>query len=93
MATSHSVSLSWTASTDPVNGYNVYRSTTSGAKTTLVNTSTITGTTFTDTTALAGTWFYDVTAIENGVESAVSNSVQAVLLPAPPTNLVLVSDN
>jgi hypothetical protein len=89
----HSVSLSWTASTDPVNGYNVYRSVKSGGKDTLVNTATITGTTFTDTSALAGTWFYDVTSIENGVESVVSNSVQAVLLPAPPTNLVLVSDN
>lgn len=89
----HSVSLSWTASTDPVNGYNIYRSAKSGNKDTLVNTTTITGTTFTDTSVLAGTWFYDVTSIENGVESAVSNSIQAVLLPAPPTNLVLVSDN
>ena len=88
---SHSVQLSWTASTDPVSGYNVYRSAAAGLKTTLLTPTPITGVTFTDTTAVAGNWFYDVTAVENGVESLVSNSVEAVLLPAAPTNLVLVS--
>jgi len=89
---SHSVSLSWTASSDAVSGYNVYRSTTAGAKQNLLNgTTLVTGTTYTDSTVTPGSWFYDVTAVENGAESSVSNSVNAVILPAAPTNLTLVS--
>jgi hypothetical protein len=87
----HSVSLSWTASVDAVSGYNVYRSAAAGLKTTLLTTSPITGVTYTDSTVLPGNWYYDVTSVENGAESVVSNSVNAVILPAPPTNLVLVS--
>jgi hypothetical protein len=89
----HSVRLSFVASTDSVSGYNVYRSAAAGLKTTLLTPTPITGTTFTDATVVAGNWFYDVTAVENGVESQVSNSVNAVILPSAPTNLVLVSDN
>lgn len=88
----HQVSLQWVASTDSVSGYNVYRSTSAGAKQNLLNgTTLISGTTYTDSTVTPGSWFYDVTAVENGAESAVSNSVNAVVLPAPPTNLTLVS--
>lgn len=91
---SHSVSLSWVASTDQVSGYNVYRSASAGAKQSLLNgTTLVTGTAYTDSTVTPGSWFYDVTTVENGAESTVSNSVNAVVLPAPPTSLVLVSVN
>jgi fibronectin type 3 domain-containing protein len=88
----HSVSLSWTASIDvPADSYNVYRGTASGQETDLLNTSPITGTTFVDSAPLTGTSFYAVKSVANGVESIFSNEVSAVILPAPPTNLVLVS--
>jgi hypothetical protein len=87
----HKVQLSWTASTDTVSGYNVYRSAAAGLKTTLLNATPIVGVTYEDDTVTPGNWFYDVTAVENGAESAVSNSVEAVILPAGATNLILVS--
>ena len=87
----HSVQISWTASSDAVSGYNVYRSAAAGLKTTLLNAALVTATSYTDNTVLPGNWYYDVTAVENGAESAVSNSVEAVILPAAPTNVILVS--
>jgi titin len=91
MATSHSVNLSWVASTDPVTGYNVYKGTAAGAETTLLTATPITALTFDDTTEVAGTYFYVVTSILNGVESLHSNEVSVSLRPAPPTALTVVS--
>ena len=87
----HSVSMAWTASTDPVSGYNVYRGATAGSETTLLTPTPITATTFTDSSPLLGHDFYEVKSILNGVESLVSNEVTTVILPAPPTNLVITA--
>ena len=89
----HSVSLSWVASTDPVSGYNVYRGATAGAETTLLTPTPITGTTFVDSAPLLGEDFYVAKSVLNGVQSVASNEVSTVILPAPPTALVVVSSN
>ena len=87
----HSVSLSWTASTDTVDGYNIYRGLTSGSESTKVNSAVVVGTAFTDSAPLVGSTFYVVRSVKNGAESINSNEVNAVILPAPPTSLTLVS--
>ena len=75
----HSVALSWTASTSTVAGYNVYRTTISGAQYILVNTSLVTVLTYTDTAVQSGTTYYYVTtAVDaSGNESVYSNQVSA----------------
>lgn len=87
----HSVSISWTASTDAVDGYNVYKGSAAGSEATKVNTALITTDSFVDTTAAPGDWFYAVKSSLGGVESLISNSIEARILPAAPTNVVLVS--
>jgi hypothetical protein len=84
VAMQHQVALSWTASSSPVMGYNVYRGTQAGGPYTLLNTEIVTADTFTDTTVVSGlTYFYVVTAVNNaGVESVFSNEVVAVI-PTP----------
>jgi fibronectin type 3 domain-containing protein len=80
--TSHSVALSWTPSvTTGVNGYNIYRATTSGGYGTIpLNPSPVSGSTYTDTTVVSGqTYFYVAAAVDAGVESTDSNEVQAVI--------------
>jgi len=90
----HNVNLSWTASTDAVDGYNVYRGAAAGAETTTpLNAALITGTTYDDTTAVAGKSYYTVKSSLGGVLSVVSNEIAVSLPPAAPTNLILVSDN
>jgi ASPM-SPD-2-Hydin domain-containing protein/HYDIN/CFA65/VesB family protein/centrosomal CEP192-like protein len=77
----HSVSLSWTASTSVVSGYNVYRSTTSGSGYTKL-TSTLDATiSYTDSTVVNGvTYFYVTTAVDaSGSESPYSNEASAVI--------------
>lgn len=83
----HSVNLSWVADTDPVAGYNVYRSTTAGTEgATALNSSLIAGLTYNDTTVTAGnTYFYVVRGVSaSGVISPNSNEFEAqVPLSAP----------
>ncbi len=83
-ASSHSVALSWTASTSSVVGYNVYRGTQTGGPYTRINASVDTGTTFTDTNVTAGaTYFYVVTSVDSSSqESTYSNEASAVI-PTP----------
>jgi hypothetical protein len=84
-AISHSVALSWAASTSPgVIGYNVYRSATSGGSYTKLNGSPGALTTYTDSAVQAGqTYYYVVTAVDaSSNESAHSNQAQAVV-PSP----------
>ena len=78
---SHTVALSWNASTSNVTGYNVYRSTTSGAGYLRITTSPATSLTYVDDTVLsATTYFYVTTAVdENGIESPSSNEAEAVI--------------
>jgi Abnormal spindle-like microcephaly-assoc'd, ASPM-SPD-2-Hydin/Protein of unknown function (DUF1573) len=79
------VTLSWTASTSSVAGYNVYRSTVSGGPyTILLNSSLVTGLSYTDSTVEAGvTYYYVVVAVSaSGVESSYSNQASATV-PVP----------
>jgi chitinase len=97
-AQAHTVSLSWTASTDSVAGYFVYRfagacptSGTSGF--TKITTTAVTGTSYADSTVAAGAYCYYATSVLNGVESAPSNFASAVILPAAPTSLSVTGTN
>jgi fibronectin type 3 domain-containing protein len=78
-AATHSVALSWNASTSPVAGYNVYRSVVSGSEYARVNLGLISGLKFTDTGLPSGsTYYYVTTAVDAiGNESPVSNQVTA----------------
>jgi len=73
----HSVTLSWTASTSSVAGYNLYRGTVSGGPYNKLNSSPQPGTSYTDATVVSGTtYFYVATAVDSsGNESAFSNQV------------------
>lgn len=82
-AASHSVDLSWQApanSPDPVDGYNVYRATGSGAFQRL-NASTNVPVSYTDSTVQSGTTYrYEVTSVDaSGVESPASNVYTATI--------------
>lgn len=90
---SHSVSLSWTPSTDAVDGYNVYRGLATGKEDTKINTALVTGTSLIDASPVLGANFYIARSVKNGVESVNSNEVSAVLLPAPPASLVVVASS
>ena len=83
-ATAHSVSLTWTASTSSVAGYNVYRAEVSGGPYTKLDSSVLAADAFTDTTVSAGqTYFYVVrSSTSAGVESADSTQV-SVTVPTP----------
>jgi Protein of unknown function (DUF1573) len=80
--TPHSVSLSWTASSSPVSGYNVYRGTTSnGPYPTKLNSSLVTTVDYTDSTVTDGTtYYYVVTSVNSSnVESVDSNQATAIV--------------
>jgi ASPM-SPD-2-Hydin domain-containing protein/centrosomal CEP192-like protein/immunoglobulin I-set domain protein len=80
-AASHSVLLSWTASTSTVVGYNTYTSQTSGGPYTRMTTSPVAATSYTDSNVTAGqTYFFVVTSVNSSnVESADSAEVTAVV--------------
>ena len=81
----HTVSLSWSASTSPsVIGYNVYRSTTAGGPYTKLTATPLTVTTYVDYNVTAGqTYFYVTTGLDvSANESAPSNEVSATI-PTP----------
>jgi hypothetical protein len=80
-AAAQSVSLTWTASTSLVSGYNVYRGTQSGGPYTLLNSSLDTDTTYTDATVQTGqSYYYVATAVNSsGAESAYSNQAEATV--------------
>ena len=82
----HSVSLSWSApasSTDPVVGYNIYRSL-SGGSLQMLNATPITGTNYVDNSVVSGsTYAYTVESVDaNGVQSVPSNQTN-VTIPTP----------
>jgi fibronectin type 3 domain-containing protein len=92
--TVHGNSLSWTASTSSVAGYNVYKSSSSGAEqgTAALNGSTpVAGTAYTDLTVTQGaTAYYVVTAVTaGGNQSAWSNEASGTTPtnPAAPTGM------
>jgi len=77
----HSVDLSWTASTSQVVGYNVYRGTVSGGPYSKINTSVDALTNFTDSNLQSGqTYYYVTTAVDaSNVESGHSNRASAAV--------------
>jgi hypothetical protein len=77
----HTVALTWNASTSPVAGYNVYRSTVSGTGYARINSSLVAVFSYTDSNVLNGTTYYYVTtAVDStGVESTLSNEASAVI--------------
>src|SRR4029077_12513325 len=77
----HTVSLSWTASTSVVSGYNVYRSITSGSGYAKLNGSLVSAVLYTDSSVVNGTTYYYVTtAVDStGAESVNSNEAAAVI--------------
>jgi hypothetical protein len=81
VAVTHSVNLSWTASTSTVSGYNVYRSLTSGTGYTKLNGSLVSVVDYTDSTvSKTTTYYYVTTAVDaSGNESANSNEAVAVI--------------
>jgi hypothetical protein len=79
----HEAILTWTASIDAVDGYNIYRSDASGGPYTLINTRLCESLVFSDHTAQNGhTYFYVVTAQRSGTQSVNSNEV-SVTIPQP----------
>jgi hypothetical protein len=89
-AQAHTVSLTWTASTDGGASYNVYRL--SGACPTAgtsgfskLTATPVTATSYTDSTVTPGTYCYYATAVLGGAESVPSNLASAVILPGAPT--------
>ena len=95
MAT-HKVTLSWTASTDAVDGYNVYMAVNAPGTEAApaVNGSTlITGTTYTATVPSPGVYEFVVTSVENGAESNHSPEVSATVLPFPPSAILVTAIN
>jgi hypothetical protein len=91
---SHSVVISWTASVDVVDGYNVLRSSTSGGPYTKINAALVSGTTFTDSGPFPnlGPFFYVAESVHGATSSIPSNESPAVFLPPlPPTNLLVSS--
>ncbi|HLW53527.1 MAG TPA: hypothetical protein VKW06_11855 [Candidatus Angelobacter sp.] len=80
----HTVDLSWTASTATVVGYNIYRGTQSGGPYSRLSPSLQPGTTYSDGSVLSGsTYFYVVTAVDASLqESSFSNEAMAVI-PTP----------
>lgn len=89
----HNAHLSWNASADSVDGYNVYRGTAPGAEgATPINGATlVSGLVYDDATVAVGVKYsYVVTAVKNGFESPHSTEfTTSVILPSAPTNLVV----
>jgi hypothetical protein len=79
--TTHTVGLTWTASTSTVSGYNVYRSTTNGSGYGKINPSLVTTESYTDSSVSnSTTYYYVTTAVDSsGNESAYSNQATAAI--------------
>ena len=78
-SSSHTVALSWDASTSSAVGYNIYRGTQSGGPYSKLNTATLAGTSYTDNAVTNGsTYYYVATSVDsNSAESAYSNQAVA----------------
>jgi hypothetical protein len=81
---SHSVSLSWFASVTPmVNGYNVYRSQTSGGPYTLITAALVIGTSYNDASVQASTaYYYVATAVDSMGNESLNSNEAMVQVPA-----------
>jgi hypothetical protein len=80
----HEVQLSWIApssSTDPIVGYNIYRTVLGSSNFAMINSTEDYQTTYSDTTVLhAMSYVYFVTSVDSsGVESAASNTTNVTI--------------
>jgi Protein of unknown function (DUF1573)/Abnormal spindle-like microcephaly-assoc'd, ASPM-SPD-2-Hydin/Immunoglobulin I-set domain len=80
-AVTHSVTLTWVASTSSVSGYNGYRSTISGGPYTKLTSAPVGATTYVDATVQTGqAYYFVVRSVDSiGVESADSSEVSAIV--------------
>jgi hypothetical protein len=80
-ASTHSVALSWNASSSSVAGYNVYVSSSSAGPYSLLNSSPVPSTSYVDTNVLSGdTYYFRITSVSSSYqESAPSGTVQATI--------------
>ena len=87
------VHLDWDDNTEEdVNGYNVFRSTTSGSGYTRLNTSLMSSSDYTDYTVSNDTmYYYVVTAVDTN-ENESSNSVEACALPGTDGNNAIIQE-
>ena len=77
----HSVSLSWNASTSLVIGYNVYRAQ-SGGQYTKLNSSLITGLSFSDSAVQSGsTYNYVATSVDSSNAESVYSNIATATIP------------
>jgi len=79
--TTHTVHLTWNASSSQIIGYRVYRSEVSGTSYSALNGTTLTALSYDDSTVANGTtYYYVVTAVDaSGNESVYSNQTTAVI--------------
>jgi hypothetical protein len=92
----HSVTLTWTASLDTVQGYNVYEAVNAPGteKAPALNGSTlVAGTSYVATVPGPGIYEFVVTSVANGAESIHSNEASATVLPFPPSGLQISAVN
>ena len=80
-ASTHSVVLSWNASSSSVAGYNLYVSSSSAGPYSLLNSSPVPSTSYVDTNVLSGdTYYFRITSVSSSYqESAPSGTVQATI--------------
>ncbi len=81
---SHTVHLSWNASSSPVAGYHIYRSQSANSGFQLITGALVSATDYDDATVESGTtYYYAVTAVtHSGAESSYSNEATAAV-PTP----------
>ena len=81
LRSTHTVKLTWKASTSQVAGYNLYRRTSPEVNYVRINSSPVQGLTFTDDTVESGQTYYYVTRAVNtrGFESTNSNEARAII--------------
>lgn len=80
-SSTHTVQLSWNASTSTVSGYNIYRGTSNGGPYAKMNSALVMSLNYTDSSlASSTTYYYVTTAVDAaGIESAYSNQANAVV--------------
>jgi fibronectin type 3 domain-containing protein len=80
----HTVTVSWQASTSTVAGYNVYRGATSGGPYTKLNSSLVAATSYVDGSVQAGqTYYYVATAVDGSNNESVHSNQATAAVPSP----------
>src|SRR5271155_5493666 len=81
-AKQRTVVLKWNASTSPVLGYNVYRSTTRGSNYVKINATLVQGLTYTDEAVESGrTYYYVARAVDAANRESVNSNESAATVP------------